>query len=53
VVTYFNTAIAVVLGVIGLNERLTVGIVLGFPLVLVGCVFATSSSNPNLPLEAP
>jgi drug/metabolite transporter (DMT)-like permease len=43
VVTYFNTAIAVVLGVIGLHERLTAGIVLGFPLVLVGCIFATSS----------
>ena len=43
VVTYFNTAIAVVLGVIGLHEPLTAGIVLGFPLVIVGCIFATSS----------
>jgi len=42
VVTYFNTAIAVVLGVVGLHETLTAGIVLGFPLVLIGCVFATS-----------
>jgi drug/metabolite transporter (DMT)-like permease len=42
VVTYFNTAIAVVLGVIGLNETLTAGIVFGFPLVLIGCIFATS-----------
>lgn len=42
VVTYFNTAIAVVLGVVGLHETLTAGIVLGFPLVLVGCIFATS-----------
>lgn len=46
VVTYFNTAIAVVLGVIGLHETLTAGIVLGFPLVLVGCIFATSSAKP-------
>ena len=42
VVTYFNTAIAVVLGVIGLHETLTSGIIFGFPLVLVGCIFATS-----------
>jgi drug/metabolite transporter (DMT)-like permease len=45
VVTYFNTAIAVVLGVVGLHESLTAGIVLGFPLVLVGCIFATSRSK--------
>ena len=42
VVTYFNTAIAVVLGVVGLHETLTAGIAFGFPLVLVGCIFATS-----------
>jgi drug/metabolite transporter (DMT)-like permease len=45
VVTYFNTAIAVVLGVVGLHETLTAGIVFGFPLVLVGCVFATSGTK--------
>jgi drug/metabolite transporter (DMT)-like permease len=45
VVTYFNTAIAVVLGVVGLHETLTAGIIFGFPLVLVGCVFATSRSK--------
>jgi drug/metabolite transporter (DMT)-like permease len=53
VVTYVNTAIAVVLGVIGLHERLTIGLVLGFPLVLVGSIFATSRANPTLPLESP
>ena len=42
VVTYVNTAIAVVLGVVGLHEPLTIGFILGFPLVLVGSVFATS-----------
>jgi len=42
VVTYFNTAIAVVLGIVGLHEPLTTGIALGFPLVIVGCVIATS-----------
>jgi drug/metabolite transporter (DMT)-like permease len=47
VVTYFNTAIAVVLGVIGLNETLTAGIIFGFPLVLIGCIFATN--QPKVP----
>jgi drug/metabolite transporter (DMT)-like permease len=42
VVTYFNTAIAVVLGITGLHEPLTAGIVVGFPLVIVGCIIATS-----------
>jgi drug/metabolite transporter (DMT)-like permease len=42
VVTYFNTAIAVVLGVAILHEPLTAGIIVGFPLVLAGCVLATS-----------
>lgn len=46
VVTYFNTAIAVVLGIVGLHEPLTAGIVVGFPLVIVGCVFATSNHEP-------
>jgi drug/metabolite transporter (DMT)-like permease len=42
VVTYFNTAIAVVLGIAILHEPLTAGIIVGFPLVLAGCVLATS-----------
>jgi uncharacterized membrane protein len=46
VVTYFNTAIAVVLGISVLNEPLTAGIIVGFPLVLVGCILATSSRSP-------
>jgi drug/metabolite transporter (DMT)-like permease len=48
VVTYFNTAIAVVLGIVGLHEPLTAGIVVGFPLVIVGCVIATSRPQPVL-----
>jgi drug/metabolite transporter (DMT)-like permease len=40
-VTYLNTACAVVLGVIILDEPLTVGIVLGLPLVLIGSYFAS------------
>ncbi len=49
VVTYFNTAIAVVLGIVGLHEKLTAGIVFGFPLVLVGCIFATSRTKDVAP----
>jgi uncharacterized membrane protein len=45
-VTYFNTAIAVALGIIGLHEPLTVGIMVGFPLVIAGCVIATSAPRP-------
>ena len=43
VVTYVNTAIAVVLGIVGLGEPLTIGIAIGFPLVIIGSVFATRS----------
>lgn len=52
VVTYVNTALAVVLGIALLGEPLTVGILLGFPLVLVGSVFATSS-RPSVKSELP
>jgi len=48
VVTYVNTALAVVLGIVLLNEPLTVGIVLGFPLVLIGSVLATSRASVEL-----
>lgn len=43
VVVYSNTALAVVLGIVGLHERLTTGIAVGFPLIVVGSYFATSS----------
>jgi drug/metabolite transporter (DMT)-like permease len=44
-VTYLNTACAVVLGVIILGEPLTIGIVLGLPLVLIGSYFASRKSE--------
>ncbi|MGC2484630.1 MAG: DMT family transporter [Acidimicrobiales bacterium] len=46
VVTYVNTAVAVVLGIVGLHEALTAGIMVGFPLVIVGSVIATSQRRP-------
>src|SRR5205823_8121665 len=44
VITYVNPAVAAVLGVTLLNERLTVGMVMGFSLVLVGSVLATGGT---------
>lgn len=40
-VTYLNTAFAVLLGVIILSEPLTLGIAIGLPMVLVGSYFAS------------
>ena len=51
VVTYLNTAIAVVLGIVGLHEPLTAGILVGFPLVLIGSIFATSAAPVTLEEE--
>ncbi len=45
VITYFNTAVAVLLGTAVLHEPLTSGIVLGFPLIVLGSIFATSASR--------
>src|SRR6202012_3326787 len=41
VFTYVNPAVAVLLGVIWLNEPFTAGMAVGFPLILLGCVFAS------------
>lgn len=40
-ITYVNPAVAVVLGIVVLGEPITLGIVIGFPLVLLGSYFAT------------
>ncbi|MGZ4656731.1 MAG: DMT family transporter [Blastococcus sp.] len=49
VITFVNPAVAVLLGVLLLGERLTLGIAIGLPLVLVGCVLATRRSAPREP----
>jgi drug/metabolite transporter (DMT)-like permease len=41
VITYVNPAIAVLLGVAVLSESFTVGIAIGFPLILAGSILAT------------
>ena len=46
VITFVNPAVAVVLGILLLDEPFTLGIALGLPLVLLGCVLATRRSAP-------
>jgi drug/metabolite transporter (DMT)-like permease len=41
VITYINPAVAVVLGVLILSEPITLGLVIGFPLILIGSFLAT------------
>jgi drug/metabolite transporter (DMT)-like permease len=41
VITYVNPAVAALLGVAVLSEQLTTGMLVGFALILAGCVFAT------------
>jgi len=40
-ITYLNTAVAVLLGVVLLSEPITLGIAIGLPLVLIGSYFAS------------
>lgn len=49
VITFVNPAVAVTLGVVLLGEPLTRGLLLGFPLVLLGCVLATRRAVPPAP----
>ncbi len=45
VITYINPAVAIVLGVLILHERFTVGIAVGFPLVILGSFLATAGAR--------
>jgi len=45
--TYVNTAIAVVLGVLILSEPLTLGIIIGLPLVMIGSFLASRKPAVN------
>jgi drug/metabolite transporter (DMT)-like permease len=53
VVTYPNTAVAVLLGVVVLSEPLTAGILLGFPLIILGSILATRTSGATLSEATP
>ena len=45
--TYVNTAVAVVLGVLILSEPLTLGIIIGLPLVMIGSFLASRKPAAN------
>jgi drug/metabolite transporter (DMT)-like permease len=47
-VTYLNTSVAVVLGVIVLNEPITIGLIIGLPLVLVGSYLASKKTQSDI-----
>ena len=46
-ITFVNPAVAVLVGILVLSEPLTGGMVVGFPLILLGCVLATRRSRPR------
>src|SRR5205085_10616817 len=52
VITFVNPAVAVALGVALLGEPLTLGMAIGFPLILGGCVLATRRSALREPAVA-
>ena len=44
VITFINPAVAIVLGVLVLSEQVTTGMLVGFPLVILGSVLATRAT---------
>jgi drug/metabolite transporter (DMT)-like permease len=52
VITYVNPAVAVLLGVLVLNEAFTAATAVGFALILLGSVLATSRKAPVEPVVA-
>ncbi len=53
VITYVAPAVAVVLGVVALDERLGLGAILGFALILLGSYLATSTNPPRSSASRP
>jgi len=49
VITYVNPAVAIVLGALVLSEPLTTGMLIGFPLVILGSYLGTTRSEPVAP----
>lgn len=46
IITYVNPAVALALGVVVLDEKVTTGMVVGFPLILLGCIVAAGARKP-------
>jgi drug/metabolite transporter (DMT)-like permease len=53
VITFLNPAVAVLLGVLLLDEPFTLGLAIGLPLVVLGCVLATRRSGPRQDVPVP
>jgi drug/metabolite transporter (DMT)-like permease len=49
VITYVNPAVAIILGALVLSEPLTTGMMIGFPLVILGSYLGTTRSPPAAP----
>ncbi len=50
VVTYVNPAVALLLGIVALGEPFTLGIAIGFPVIIVGSILATWAKAPPIRL---
>jgi drug/metabolite transporter (DMT)-like permease len=53
VITYINPAVAIVLGALVLKEPLTVGMAIGFPLVILGAILGTTRVSKPAPVPVP
>ena len=53
VITYVNPAVAAVLGILILDEHFTIGMAIGFALVLAGSVLATRRGSPPVARAEP
>ncbi|HEY0510198.1 MAG TPA: DMT family transporter [Blastococcus sp.] len=53
VITFLNPAVAVLLGVLLLDEPFTLGLGIGLPVILVGCVLATRRSTAREVVPVP
>jgi drug/metabolite transporter (DMT)-like permease len=52
VVTYINPAVAVLLGVAFLSEPLNLGIIIGFPMIVLGSILATGRAAGDLDVDS-
>jgi drug/metabolite transporter (DMT)-like permease len=52
VITYINPAVAIILGALVLKEPLTLGMAIGFPLVIVGAILGTMRVRKVEPVPA-
>ncbi|HEY5847406.1 MAG TPA: DMT family transporter, partial [Microlunatus sp.] len=45
-ITYVNPAVAILLGALVLDEPITTGLILGFPLIILGSILGTWRNTP-------